>query len=91
MASISVVTGAPDGMTIDAEGKLWVALWGGNCVARFDPHSGRLLQKIIIPAPNVSSCAFGGENLEMLYITTARAWMSSDKLNEFPLSGGVFP
>jgi sugar lactone lactonase YvrE len=83
-------TGAPDGMTIDAEGKLWVALWGGNCVARFDPLTGELLQKINVPAPNVSSCAFGGKNLDILYITTARAWVSPEKLKEFPLSGGLF-
>ena len=83
-------TGAPDGMTIDAEGKLWVALWGGNCVARFDPVTGELMQKIMVPAPNVSSCAFGGKNLETLYITTARAWVSPEKLKEFPLSGGLF-
>lgn len=83
-------SGSPDGMTIDAEGKLWVALWGGNCVARFDPVTGELLRRIILPAPNVSSCAFGGKNLETLYITTARAWVSPEKLNEFPLSGGLF-
>lgn len=83
-------SGAPDGMTIDAEGKLWIALWGGNCVARFDPQTGELLRKIHVPAPNVSSCAFGGEDLATLYITTARAWVSPDKLKEFPLSGGLF-
>jgi sugar lactone lactonase YvrE len=82
--------GSPDGMTIDAEGKLWVALWGGNAVGRFDPLTGLLLQKITVPAPNVSSCAFGGKNLETLYITTARAWVTSEKLVEFPLSGGLF-
>jgi sugar lactone lactonase YvrE len=82
--------GAPDGMSIDAEGKLWVALWGGYCVARFDPLTGELMQKISVPAPHVSSCAFGGENLETLYITTARAWVSEEKLKEFPLSGGLF-
>ncbi len=83
-------SGAPDGMTIDAEGKLWVALWGGNGVARFDPNTGELLQKITVPAPHVTSCAFGGANLETLYITTAREGMSADKLKEFPLSGGLF-
>ncbi len=82
--------GAPDGMTIDAEGKLWIALWGGGCVARFDPSSGELLQRVNVPAPNVSSCAFGGEKLETLYITTARAWVKPEKLEEFPLSGGLF-
>ncbi len=83
-------SGAPDGMTIDSEDKLWIALWGGSCVARFDPLTGELLEKIIVPAPNVSSCAFGGKDLGTLYITTARAWVSTEKLAEFPQSGGLF-
>jgi sugar lactone lactonase YvrE len=83
-------SGGPDGMTIDAEDKLWVALWGGGMVARFDPQTGELLQKIKVPAPNVSSCAFGGKNLDILYITTARSGLRPDKLAEFPLSGGLF-
>lgn len=82
--------GGPDGMTIDADGNLWVALWGSGTVGKFDPHTGQLLQKVIVPAPNVSSCAFGGKNLETLYITTARTWLSPGKLKEFPLSGGLF-
>jgi sugar lactone lactonase YvrE len=82
--------GAPDGMTIDSEDKLWIALWGGYAVGRFDPLTGELLQKIKVPAPNVSSCAFGGEDLKTLYITTARAWVKPEKLIEFPLSGGLF-
>lgn len=83
-------TGSPDGMTIDSEDNLWVALWGGNCVAKFNPRTGELLQKVKVPAPNVSSCAFGGKNLETLYITTARIYVNPDKLKEFPLSGGLF-
>lgn len=82
--------GAPDGMTIDAEDKLWIALWGGYAVARFDPDSGQLLQKINVPAPHVTSCAFGGKNYEILYITTARAWVKPGTLTEFPLSGSLF-
>ncbi|MBX2897691.1 MAG: SMP-30/gluconolactonase/LRE family protein [Cyclobacteriaceae bacterium] len=82
--------GAPDGMTIDAEDKLWIALWGGYAVARFDPLSGELMQKINVPAPHVTSCAFGGKNLETLYITTARAWVKPATLKEFPLSGSLF-
>lgn len=83
-------TGAPDGMTIDAEGNLWVALWGGGCVGKFNPLTGELLQKVIVPAPNVSSCAFGGKDLETLYITTARVYVNAQKLKDFPLSGGLF-
>ncbi|MEO8406613.1 MAG: SMP-30/gluconolactonase/LRE family protein, partial [Chitinophagaceae bacterium] len=83
-------SGSPDGMTIDADGNLWVALWGGYAVGKFNPITGELLQKVKVPAPNVSSCAFGGKNLETLYITTARSGMKSDKLTEFPLSGGLF-
>jgi len=82
--------GSPDGMTIDEEGKLWVAHWGGSCVARWDPMTGKLLQKITVPGPHTTSCAFGGENLDILYITTARQGLNEDQLREFPLSGGVF-
>jgi sugar lactone lactonase YvrE len=82
--------GAPDGMTIDEEGKLWIALWGSGTVGRYDPLTGQRLQTIKVPALNVSSCAFGGKNLDTLYITTARAWVNSEKLKEFPLSGGLF-
>lgn len=82
--------GGPDGMTIDSEDKLWIALWGSGTVCRYDPLTGEKLQTVKVAAPNVSSCAFGGENLETLYITTARAWVSEEKLKQFPLSGGLF-
>lgn len=82
--------GYPDGMTIDNEGMLWIALWDGFCVARYNPNTGDLLQKIKVPAPKVTSCAFGGENLDQLYITTARCDMSTDELEEHPFSGGLF-
>ena len=82
--------GAPDGMTIDVEGNLWVALWGGGIVGKFNPLTGELLQKIKVPASNVSSCAFGGKNLDILFITTARQWMNEEQLKKFPLSGGLF-
>lgn len=82
--------GGPDGMTIDSEGKLWVAHWGGSCVARWDPLTGELLQKIEVPGPHVTSCAFGGEGLDTLYITTARDGLSEEQLRNYPLSGGLF-
>jgi sugar lactone lactonase YvrE len=82
--------GYPDGMTIDSEGMLWIAIWDGFCVARYNPVTGNLLQKIDVPAPKVTSCAFGGENLDQLYITTARCDMTADELEQYPLSGGLF-
>jgi sugar lactone lactonase YvrE len=60
----------PDGMAVDAEGGLWVAVWGGGVVQRYDAD-GRLTGVVRIPAANVTSCAFGGPDLQTLYITTA--------------------
>ena len=82
--------GGPDGMTIDAEGKLWVALWGGGAVHRYDPATGALLQVVAVPAPFTSSCAFGGAGLRTLFITSARGGLTPSQLAEFPLSGDVF-
>lgn len=82
--------GHPDGMTIDEEGKLWIALYGGWGVVCCDPASGELLEKINVPVPNTTSCAFGGEKLDTLYITTARNGLADEELNKFPLSGGIF-
>lgn len=87
---VPVELGFPDGMTIDADDMLWVALWNGNAVVRFDPKTGEILQKIEVPAHNVSSCAFGGPNLDILYITSARVDMSEAELEAFPLAGSVF-
>ncbi|MBJ6108422.1 SMP-30/gluconolactonase/LRE family protein [Hymenobacter sp. BT523] len=83
-------SGSPDGMTIDAEGKLWVALWGAGRVHRYDPETGALLQSVQVPAPFTSSCAFGGPELKTLYITTARAGLTPQQLQQYPLSGNVF-
>jgi sugar lactone lactonase YvrE len=82
--------GFPDGMTIDSEGMLWVCLWQGGKVSRWDPVEGKLLQAVDLPASNVTSCAFGGENLDQLYITTARIGMDEEQLKEQPLAGGLF-
>lgn len=65
------IPGFPDGMTIDAEGKLFVANFEGSQVLRVDPESGELLAKISIPASKITSVAFGGANLEELYVTSA--------------------
>ena len=82
--------GLPDGMTIDSEGMLWVCLWQGGKVSRWDPVTGELLGTIDLPASNVTSCAFGGEDLDQLYITTARITIDEEQLKEQLLAGGLF-
>lgn len=83
-------SGSPDGMTIDEEGMLWTALWGDFSVARWNPATGELLEKVTVPVPQVSACAFGGKDLSTLYITTARENMSKEDLEKYPLSGSLF-
>lgn len=87
---ISLEDGYPDGMTIDSEDMLWVGLWNGNAIAHFNPKTGELISKIKVPAHNITACAFGGENLDILYITTARIDMTPEELDSLPLSGSVF-
>ena len=83
--------GHPDGMTMDAEGMLWVAMWEGWCVARWDPRTGALLGKIALPCAQVTSVAFGGKNLDRLYITTASCGLSAETLaKEQPHAGKLF-
>ena len=61
---------SPDGMTIDSEGMLWVAFCHGGCVVRFDPLENKELQRIDLPCIETTSCAFGGDNLDRLFVTT---------------------
>lgn len=82
--------GTPDGMCIDREGMLWVAHYGGSGVYRWNPKSGKLLEKVELPVPHVTSCCFGGENLDQLLITTARENLSPKELEKYPQSGDVF-
>lgn len=65
--------GFPDGMTIDTEGMLWIAHWGGFQVARWNPFNGEKLFSFRLSVANVSSCTFGSPNYEDLYITTAQS------------------
>lgn len=82
--------GLPDGMTIDEEGCLWIAHWGGAKVTRWDPISGEKVLTVPVPALNVTSCTFGGPDLTELYITTARTRMNPNQLKAYPNAGGVF-
>ena len=82
--------GMPDGMAIDKQGMLWVALYGGFAVSRWDPVSGKLLDLIELPAPNVTNCCFAGEQLDHLVVTTARENLSPQQLIDYPESGNLF-
>ena len=79
--------GNPDGMTMDAEGMLWIALFGGGHALRIDPDTGKTLDEVVLPASNVSCVAFAGEKLDEMVITTAAHYTV---LRSEPLAGAVF-
>jgi len=81
--------GAPDGMTLDSDGGLWVALWGGWSVRRYRPD-GAFDLEVKVPVSKVSSCAFGGPDMSDLYITTAARGLSPEQLENEPHAGGLF-
>ncbi|QHW31328.1 SMP-30/gluconolactonase/LRE family protein [Paenibacillus rhizovicinus] len=82
--------GAPDGMTIDAEGMLWIAHWGGWQVSRWNPRTGEKLDAVYVPAAKATSCIFGGDELDILYITSASIGLTPQELAEQPHAGGIF-
>ncbi|MBL8100683.1 MAG: SMP-30/gluconolactonase/LRE family protein [Anaerolineales bacterium] len=82
--------GWPDGMTSDLQGNLWIAMWGGAQITKWNPNTGQLLEKIPVPALNASCCVFGGKNMNELFITSARHGMSDEEIKKYPLSGGLF-
>lgn len=67
----SNVTGSPDGMTIDSDGNLWVAVFNGSSVIKIDPETGKVLQTVTIPALQVTSVMFGGPKFDVLFVTSA--------------------
>jgi xylono-1,5-lactonase len=81
--------GYPDGMTVDREGCLWIAFWDGSCVRRFSPD-GELLESVEMPVSRPTSCAFGGPNLDRLYITSASIGLAETALKMQPNAGGLF-
>lgn len=81
--------GYPDGMCIDAEGHLWIAMWGPGRVDRYSP-AGELVASIDVPSPHTSSVAFAGRDLDVLVITTATQDLDDDQLRQFPHSGRIF-
>jgi sugar lactone lactonase YvrE len=88
-ASYGEGDGYPDGMTVDAEGCLWIAFWGGWCVRRYSP-AGECIGTLELPVGQPTSCAFGGENLDRLYITSASIGIDEAALAKQPRAGGLF-
>ncbi|MFD5796366.1 SMP-30/gluconolactonase/LRE family protein [Streptomyces diastatochromogenes] len=84
LTEIEEGAGFPDGLTVDAEGCVWVALWDGGAIRRYTP-SGDLDRVITLPTPRTTACAFGGPDLTDLYITTARIGLSAPH----PMSGSL--
>lgn len=82
--------GSPDGMTVDAEGQLWIALFGGRGVVRLDPVRSELTGRVDVGAKNVTSCAFGGPHMNTLFISTARLATSDEELAGLPHAGALF-
>lgn len=82
----AIESGHPDGLTVDAEGGVWVALYDGGAVRRYDPH-GRLDAVIEVRAAKVTACTFGGRELDELFITTSREGLPD---GADPLGGSLF-
>ena len=81
--------GFPDGMTVDAEGCLWVAFWDGWCLRRFSP-AGECIRTMRMPVQRPTSCAFGGADLDRLFVTSARIGLDEKSLAMQPYAGGLF-
>ncbi|XP_071454559.1 regucalcin-like [Hetaerina americana] len=84
------IKGVPDGMTMDKEGKLWVACFNGYQVIRIDPESGKLLGHVPIPAAMTTSVAFGGPKLDILYVTSASLGMTDEERKRDGNAGALF-
>jgi L-arabinonolactonase len=81
--------GYPDGSTVDSDGCLWNAKWGGGRVVRYTPE-GRLDRVVAIPCSQATCCAFGGADLSTLFVTSARTGLSEAKLAAEPEAGSMF-
>lgn len=85
ITTIDPSLGVPDGLTVDAAGYIWVALWGGGAVHCYTP-AGKLVERIEVPAKHTTSCCFGGPQLTELFITTSRLELDQPE----PCAGAVF-
>jgi sugar lactone lactonase YvrE len=88
-ADTGTIPGVPDGLTVDAEGGVWVAFFGGSRVCRFGP--GGVVDRVVtLPVSQVTSCSFGGAELDQLFITTSTEYLSVTELRAQPEAGAVF-
>jgi len=82
--------GYPDGMTVDQEGMLWIAHWGGAGVSRWNPMKGEMIDWIDVPALNVTSCCFGKRSYDVLFITSSSLDLTEKDKKQYPYSGSIF-
>lgn len=88
-AAMEEGAGWPDGSVVDAEGCLWIGMFGGWAARRYSPQ-GALMAQISFPVANVTKLAFGGADLKTVYATTARKGLDAAAVAKQPLAGGVF-
>lgn len=88
-ARIDPADGHPDGVSMDADGHVWVGLYGGWCARRYAPD-GTLVETVRFPVANVTKVAFGGDDLRTAFATTARQGLDADALAAQPLAGALF-
>ena len=89
LVTIPQEVGVPDGLTVDAAGNLWVAVYGTGCVRRYAPN-GELRQVLDVPAEQSTCCAFGGPGMTRLYVTTATEGWSNERRRAEPAAGLVY-
>jgi sugar lactone lactonase YvrE len=87
-ATIPAEAGIPDGLTVDADGFVWLALWGGAALRRYAPD-GTLERTVPLPVSHPTSCAFGGAALDELYVTSARRPLSVEERKREPEAGSL--
>ncbi len=89
LLSVDEEIGTPDGLTVDAEGDLWIAIYGGGRIKRYSPQ-GELRETLFLPAAQTTSCAFGGPGLNRLYVTTATEGWTDEERQAQPWAGLVY-
>ena len=89
LITLDASDGTPDGLTVDEEGCIWVAIWDAWRISRYSPD-GQEMMRIKMPVPRPTSCCFGGENLDTLYVTSASVRLNAEVLASAPLSGSLF-